>query len=172
MGKFREYLESMNNSFVIEAFDTSYKINKKEKINAGGNITTLYYIDINSKKYRVFVEESKDEIEDKPNINLHIGFEYYDEVTKDFTIKGLHTVLGTKEVLGLFGTVLKILKTIAFDNIMVCSGESKKFRLYLRMVERLAKEFNIKNVTHNDECIFMFNSDYKPSFKFKYKIKL
>ena len=50
MGIFREYLESMNDSFITEAFDTSYKVEKKEKVNAGGNLTTLYYINIDSNK--------------------------------------------------------------------------------------------------------------------------
>lgn len=151
------YREFINEQFVTESFDSSHKIIKIEKGNPD-----LYYINIDENKYRIFIEKAQDSKTD-----LHIGFEYLNG--KNYEIKGIHNILKPKDILGLFGTILVILKKYEMTSIMFCTKETKKFRTYLRMMERLVQELNIKKLQHNDECIFGFDIDYKHNFKRKTK---
>ena len=153
---FREFI---NEQFVTEAFDTTHKIIKTEKGNPD-----FYYIDIGENKFRIFIEKAQDSKTD-----LHIGFEYLNG--NNWEIRGIHNILKAKEILGLFGTILVILKKYEMTSLMFCTKETKKFRTYLRMMERLVQELNIKNLQHNDECIFGFNIEYKPKFNYKREIK-
>ena len=155
---FKQFLIHMNEQFVIESFDTSYEITKIIKGNPD-----FYLINIDDKEYRIFIEKSEDDIK-----SLHIGFEY-NHPSKGWTTEGLYGNLSAKEILGLFGSILKVLKTYRFNNIMFCTNEQKKFRTYIRMMTKLCKEFNFESTSHNDQCIFGFNGNNKPDVKFKYK---
>lgn len=155
--KFRDILNKLNEQFVTESFNTSLDIIKTENGNPD-----LYYIKIDENLYRIFVEKAQDS-----SISLHIGFEYKSE--NGWVINGTFNKLDTKAVLGLFGTILKVLKRYKFDALMFCSREPKKFRTYVRMMDRISKEFNL-NTSHNDECIFAFKEEQNIiKRKFKYK---
>lgn len=152
---FRKYL---NEQFIIESLDTSHKIIKTVKGNPD-----LYYFKINENEFRVFIEKDIDN-----ELNLHIGFEYNDP-SKGYVMNNIYDILTATNVLGIFGTVYNILKTYKFNAVMFCSNESKKFRTYIRLMQRLVKELNIKNVSHNDVCIFAFDANHVPEFKCSYK---
>ena len=153
-----EFREFLNESFIIESFDTSHIISKVEKGNPD-----FYYFSIDDKEFRIFVEKAEDD-----NKSLHIGFEYLIP-DKGWTIYGIHNTLSAKEILGIFGTIYNVLQKYKFNALMFCSSEHKKFRTYVRLATRLANSLNIKEVTHNNECIFLFNVDHNLKPKFKYK---
>lgn len=153
-----EFREFLNESFITEAFDTSHIISKVEKGNPD-----FHYFSIDDKEFRIFVERAEND-----NKSLHIGFEYLIPV-KGWTIHGIHNNLSAKEILGVFGTIYNVLQKYKFSDLMFCSSEHKKFRTYLRLATRLATYLNVKEVTHNNECIFLFNVDTNNKPKFKYK---
>ena len=127
--KFGDFMrEYLNEQFVIESLDTTHKIVRIQKGNPD-----FYYFNIDENEFRVFVEKSEDS-----ELDLHIGFEYYNP-NKGWMISGIQDILSAKNVLGIFGTVFMVLKTYKFNSVMFCSNEPKKFRTYLRLMDRLSK---------------------------------
>lgn len=141
--------------FINESLDSHFDIIKQEKGKFG---VDLYYLDMD-KPYRIFVEES--------NSILHIGFE---RKLKDWTISTITNDLSIKEVLGLFGTVLYIVKQRKFKGLYIETEDPKKNQLYFNMIKKLNKEFNM--IQTRDEYSIMLLSDTeidlnKKSFKYK-----
>lgn len=144
-------------NFLNESLDSSFEINKKEK---GMFNTDLYYVNIQDKKYRIFVEE-QDKI-------LHIGFERL--INGNWTISTITNDLNTKEVLGLFGTILKILKNMQFNGIYIETEDSKKGQLYFNIVTKMNRDLKMV-LTRNDHCIMLIKDKdvkiNKSNFKYK-----
>lgn len=155
--RYRGYIKYLNDKFIIESFDSSLDIVKVQKGNPD-----FYYVEIDKNQFRIFIE--------KADRDLCVGFEYFDP-KKGFVTSNVYDILDTKEILSLFGTILKILKTYKVNSVMFCSDESKKFRVYLKLMTKLDKELNFKYTSHDDKCIYGFNSEYRPKIKFKYKEK-
>lgn len=162
--KHKEYKDFLNSQFVIESFDTTHEIN-----NVQLGDPDFHYFKIDYSDFRIFVEKAKDNKK-----HLHIGFEYRDPYI-GWTTKGIYDELSTKNVLAVFGTVYKVLKGYDFSGVAFCSNEPKKFRIYIRMMDRLAKDLNLKNVSHDDVYIWAFNDEEivqtTKNHKFKYKSK-
>lgn len=158
--KITQWKDYLNEQFVIESFDSSHKIIKVERGNPD-----FHYFNIDSHEFKIFVEKDTAD-----STNLHIGFEYKDPI-KGWVIDRIYDILNAKNILGLFGTIYLVLKSYNFNAVMFCSHEDKKFRTYVRLMSKLAKEFNVKHVSNNGECIFMFDAEYVPDFKCSYKCK-
>lgn len=147
------FRESLNSSFDIIKTETD-----ADKIK-------LYYIDVNGKDYRIFIERSKEA--------LHIGFErFYDNI---WDVQTVTNDLSAKEVLGIFGTIKQILLRQKFNSVYVHTRNSKKAMLYRRLLYKLGVELNSSSTKDlnfvTDDKFLILSSDisYKP--KFKYKIK-
>lgn len=148
-----------------EAFDSKFKIDRKYK----QRNVEFYELSISEHKYRIVIEyASYNEIQ--------IVFELFDG--KRYRVDGIHNTLNTKEILGLFGTILDILKKIEPRAIYIETPEDKKHRLYLRMLRKLKDEFDMSDVIFTDEGILAIKyneNDFKvgvpsnPKLNFKYK---
>lgn len=142
--------------FLKESLNTSFKITKTEKGKYG---VDLYYLNVNNKEYRIFIERS-----DK---SLHIGFERnlngweVTPITNDLTIK---------EIMGLFGTIKIIIENQTFDSIWIETDNAKKHQLYFNMMSKLNKDLKF-SISRDDKSVLLYGGDYNPSIsnKFKYK---
>ena len=124
----KDHQDFFKNIFIeiFESLNTSYNIEKTEM----SNNVQLYYINVNNKKYRIFIENNKN--------NLHVGFERYKN-NKWVTQKETHD-LSTKEILGLFGTIKKLVKNQKMKSLTVFSKEIQKNRIYIKMIQKLNNE--------------------------------
>ena len=136
------------NPFIIESLDSFYPILKTEK---DQNIIK-HYVNIGEEQYFIFIETIKEE-----GIHLHIGFEWFNGVK--YTTEGVHNKLNNKEVLGLFGTIYKIIKSLKFNSISVKTRDLGKYGLYTRLMSKLAKEINFISYSSNDEYIFIYDEE-------------
>jgi len=144
----------------FESFDTSYNIQKIEKGNPD-----FYYTDINGKIYRIFVEKVNHD-----GIHLHIGFER--KIQSKWTTEGITNDLSTKEIMGLFGTVIKLVKSMRFNSITFGSHDVKKSRIYQSIFNKMIHEFNLKNpyVSYDDYSVSIYTDEpYTGDFKYKWK---
>lgn len=145
-------------SFLQESLDSFFKIHKTELGKYGAD---LFYIDINGKDYRIFVEES-----DK---SLHIGFER--KIDDKYEVTPITDDLSTLEILGLFGTILRIIKSKKFTAIWVETDNAKKNQLYFNMMTKLNRTLKF-NLARDNNSILLYNGDHKPNIKDKFKYKL
>lgn len=147
---FKEYLkESLNTSFPIF-----------QVIN--GN-PEYHLLRISEYTYRIFIEYSYDGSKD-----IHVGFEILDDT--QWSTKGMRDNLSIKELSGLFGTLLNILKGKDFNTMYICSDESLKHRAYLNMASKLSKNLNYEYMNHDDFCIMISKRKQKQNPKFKHKV--
>lgn len=146
--------------FLKESLDSNFKILKVTK---GKHGVDLYYIDMPNKFYRIFVETNVD----KYGVHLHIGFER--EINNKWDIIPLTDDLGTKEILGLFGTIKKILLDLKFNSVYMETDNPKKLQLYHNMAVKLNRELKFKHLTRDDRSITIYNGEYIPNNKLKYK---
>lgn len=130
--------------FINESFDSYYRINDVRVIN---NVY-FYYFSIRDLKYRIFVEP----YENNPK-EIHIGFELFNNRQNEYQIEGLIDELSAKEVLSLFGTILRILKDIKPTLVYVESNEPKKHRLYVNLMRRLMRELGLDTQFHDEHSV-------------------
>ena len=143
--------------FLKESLDSYYKIQRQE-IGAFG--TDLFYININDKEYRIFIEAVDKE--------LHIGFER--KIGNNFEVTPITDDLSTKEVLGLFGTILRILKNRDFTAVFIETDNAKKNQLYFNIMTKLNRELKF-NFARDDNSILLYNGQYSPGIKDKFRYK-
>lgn len=159
--KFKEFINEVDPFMFNESLDSSFEIIKKDKDSESSTIR--YYIDVNGKEYRIFIENVEN--------HLHIGFERF--IKNKWTLEGFTNDLNPKEILALFGTIKNLLLKQKFKSINVSTNEMKKYGLYRRMLQKLQKElnksgYNFKYAT-NDIFDFLYTEEeYKPP-KFRYK---
>ena len=143
--------------FLQESLDSYYKIQKQEIGNFGAE---LFYIDVNDKEYRIFVEEVDKE--------LHIGFER--KIDNNFKLTPITNDLSTKEILGLFGTILRILKGRNFTAVFIETDNAKKNQMYFNMMTKLNRELKF-NFSRNDTSILLYKGEHIPNIKDKFRYK-
>ena len=140
---------------IYESFDSKYNIINIEKID---NIT-FYYIDVNSKHYKIFIEDADND--------LHLGFER--NIDGVWIIDDLTNDLTNKEVLGLMGTMKYILFDIIklkFNSLSVFTNDSRKNQMYFNIFRKLNKD-NIFKQARDDNSIILYKDYTEPKFKYK-----
>lgn len=166
-----EFIKSLPKSFreyVLESFDSSYEIQSTQQ---NGSVE-LFHFKINKESYRIFIEKSA--YYSNINKEVQIGFEWFDG-TK-YTSEGLIGKLSTKEVMGLFGTVKKIIQNKKFDRIYIGTNNVDKFRLYLKICTKLSAElkYNFTSYKEGEMGYIEIHNELKstsPYKKFKIKFK-
>ena len=111
---------------------------------------TFYVLDKNEmsdKEYRVFVE--------KVDNDIHIGFER--KLNNEWNIYDITNDLQTKEILGLFGTVIDIVEKYKADTIMFRTENYKKGQMYWNITRKIASKFNY-GVSRDDNIIVLYLS--------------
>ena len=140
---------------IYESFNSKLKINKvEEKENL-----TFYYISVNTKNYKIFIE--------RVGKDLHLGFER--ELNGSWIIDDLTNDLSTEEVLGLLGTMRYILVDIIklnFNSLTVFTNDIRKNQMYFNIFRKLNKD-NIFKQSRDDSSIMLYK-DYTET-KYKYK---
>jgi len=162
--KFLDFLKSKDQFYINkddpflihETLNSSFNIIRKEKSKTIEN-TVLYYIDVNGKDYRIFIERNKDDI--------HIGFERFKNDEWHMNIQT--NDLSAKELLGIFGTI-KILLSQRFKSIYIYTDDSKKFTLYRKIILKLNSELNLNfGLSTDDKSFTLYTKDgYKPKHSF------
>lgn len=158
MIKFRDWLkekeikkinldEALEAAYFFESFDTHYDIVEIKKV----DVFTFYGFSVNNKPYRIFIE-------DMPKYDMiHIGFEKYDYDKNRWRIEGIDDELKNGEVQKIFGTIIYVVKDLYkgnYNNILIWTDETKKFRVYLRLVSQISKKLIPDSiVSHNEKSI-------------------
>ncbi len=159
MQTFREWLkqkevkeidlnEAREAAYFFESFDGHYDITETKKIQE----FTFYGFSVNNNPYRIFIE-------DMPKYDMiHIGFEKFDYKTGKWRIKGIDDELKNGEVQKIFGTIIYVVKDLyndsGYNNILMGSDETKKFRVYLRLASQISnKLIPGSSVSHNEKSI-------------------
>ena len=151
-------------NYIKESFDSSYET---EYIGKGSFGVDLYLIPINDKEYRMFIEQIDND--------LHIGFER--KLNNKWTISEITNDLSTKEVLGLFGTLIKVVKykrkKSKIDSIYVSTEDFKKAQTYFNILIKVAKKINAKVIRDENGITLYFNDIETIKHKiFKYKKRI
>lgn len=142
--EFKEYIRALMpipvNELMVHASDPfliKESLNSSFKIIKTGSIrgADVYYIDVNSKEYRIFIEKSQYDDQE-----LHIGFERLYAGTWNINITT--NDLTAKELLGIFGTIKKIVLNYKFISIHVETGNTRKYNLYKKILLKLSKELS------------------------------
>lgn len=183
MKTFREWLkeketkeinlnEARESVYFFESFDSHYEITEIKKVQD----FTFYGFDVKDNPYRIFIE-------DMPKYKMiHIGFEKYDFNTRKWRIKGVDDELKNGEVQKIFGTIIYVVKELyhgpEYNNILMGSDETKKFRVYLRLASQISNKLIQGSAVSHDEKSIIITKEVKPEIdlsdienKTKYKPK-
>jgi hypothetical protein len=181
MIKFREWLklkeikkinlgDALEAAYFFESFNTHYDIAEIKKV----DVFTFYGFSVNNNPYRIFIE-------DMPKYDMiHIGFEKYDFNERRWRIEGIDNELKNGEVQKIFGTIIYVVKDlykgVSYNNILFGSDETKKFRVYLRLVSQISKKLIPDSVVSHTERSITITKEIKPGLnlseiKTKYKPK-
>ena len=144
--------------YFCESLDSSIKILRTE---IGKFDAELFYLDM-VPEYRIFVET------DKKDNYICVGFER--KLNDTWTITPITDDLSAKEVLGLFGTIKIIVKGRKFNGLLVNTDNPKKNQLYFNMLSKLNHDLKMIMV-RDDKCILLYNGEYIPKFRDKFKYK-
>ena len=140
--------EAREAAYFFESFDSHYDISETKKVQD----FTFYGFVVNDNPYRIFIE-------DMPKYNMiHIGFEKYDFNKNRWRIQGIDSELKNGEVQKIFGTVIYVIKDLykgpSYNNILMWTDETKKFRVYLRLASQISnKLIPGSSVSHNEKTI-------------------
>ena len=140
--------EARESAYFFESFDSHYDIFEIKK----AQDFTFYGFVVNDNPYRIFIE-------DMPKYNMiHLGFEKYDFDKNRWRIQGVDSELKNGEVQKIFGTIIYVVKELyngpTYNNILIWTDESKKFRVYLRLASQISnKLIPGSSVSHNDKTI-------------------
>lgn len=157
--RFKDFLKDSSFGYMFESLDSPFNIGSTVK---NSDSVTYYYIsDKNlNKDYRIFVERIKN--------TISIGFER--KLNSNWNIYELTNDLSTKEILGLFSTVVYIVKQQKnIDGIMFGSIETKKQRLYINIGQKIAKKMDLK-IMYDDSAVFLYKEDmeiFNKNWKYK-----
>ena len=159
IGTFREWLkrkeikeidlnEARQSAYFFESFDSHYDITETKKVQD----FIFYGFTVNDNPYRIFIE-------DMPKYSMiHIGFEKYDFNKNRWRIQGIDDELKNGEVQKIFGTIIYVVKDLykgpSYNNILMWTEETKKFRVYLRLASQISnKLIPGSSVSHNEKSI-------------------
>ena len=158
IGTFREWLkeketkeidfkEAREAAYFFESFDSHYDITETKKVQD----FTFYGFLVNDNPYRIFIE-------DMPKYDMiHIGFEKYDYNKNRWRIQGIDGELKNGEVQKIFGTIIYVVCDLYkshYNNILMWTEETKKFRVYLRLASQISnKLIPGSSVSHNEKSI-------------------
>ena len=140
--------EAREAAYFFESFDSHYNISEIKKVQD----FTFYGFVVNDTPYRIFIE-------DMPKYNMiHIGFEKYDFNKNRWRIQGIDSELKNGEVQKIFGTIIYVVKDLykesSYNNILMWTEETKKFRVYLRLASQISnKLIPGSSVSHNEKTI-------------------
>ena len=89
---------------------------------------------------------------------IHIGFEKYDFNKNRWRIQGIDDELKNGEVQKIFGTIIYVVRDLyngpVYNNILMWTEETKKFRVYLRLASQISnKLIPGSSVSHNEKTI-------------------
>lgn len=146
---FRAYLkEARESAYFFESFDSHYDITETKKVQD----FTFYGFSVNNVSYRIFIEDMRD------YEMIHIGFEKYDFNKNRWRIQGIDDELKNGEVQKIFGTIIYVVKDLyrgpEYNNILMWTEETKKFRVYLRLASQISnKLIPGSSVSHNEKSI-------------------
>lgn len=145
--------------YLFESLDSIFKISKREK----ENNVDFYCVEM-SKLYRIFIEEIIDN-----GTHPYIGFERF--ANGDWHVKGVTKDLTAKEVLGLFGTIKKIISSRMFNSLYIRTDEKEKIQLYHNMMRKLNDHLDFGIVSRNDNGVLLYNGNHRPKIESKIKYK-
>lgn len=147
--EFSEYLkEAKESAYFFESFDSHYDITEVKKVDD----FIFYGFSVNGNPYRIFIE-------DMPKYDMiHIGFEKYDFNKNRWRIQGIDDELKNGEVQKIFGTIIYVVRDLykgpSYNNILMWTEETKKFRVYLRLASQISnKLIPGSSVSHNEKSI-------------------
>lgn len=149
MKTFREFLQ-------LEQFDSSLTIKRLDRPHHG---VYHYYLDVGGHEYMIFAEYD-DHIKRE---GMRIGF-VYRHPNGQYIQDGEMQHLTPKEVLALFGTVQRIIGQHTFKDLFIFSEDEERMKIYMKMVPRLEKEFNLKRDTLPQELNHPYIKLTKKSF--------
>lgn len=148
--------EALKSAYFFESFDSYFDISEIKKV----DVFTFYKFLVNNIPYRIFIE-------DMPKYDMiHIGFEKYDFDKARWRIKGIDWELKNGEVQRVFGTVIHVVSNLykgKYNNILIGTDETKKFRVYLRLASQISNKLIPGSAVSHDEKSITITKLVKPN---------
>lgn len=147
--------DALESAYFFESFDSHYEITEIKKV----DVFTFYGFSVNNTPYRIFIEDMQE------HDMIHIGFEKYDFDERRWRIEGIDNELKNGEVQKIFGTMIHVVKYLYkgnYNNILFGSDETKKFRVYLRLVSQISKKLLPDSIVSHNERSITITKEIKP----------